>query len=80
MQTDLSVGLPLIAKAREKQQEDRLFQQWVVQLPLMAFTGEFTSFQDYKTRATGANLDLRPTEEILAELNEIERVLQEGGS
>ncbi len=80
MQTDISVGLPLIAKAREKRQEDRLFQQWVVQLPLMAFTGEITSFADYKSRATGANIDLRPTAEILAELDEVEKKLQEGGA
>ena len=80
MQTDISVGLPLIAKAREKRQEDRLFQQWVAQLPLMAFTGEVTSFADYKSRATGGNLDLRPTAEILAELDEVEKKLQEGGA
>lgn len=80
MQTDISVGLPLIAKAREKRQEDRLFQQWVVQLPLMALTGEITSFADYKSRATGANIDLRPTAEILAELDEVEKKLQEGGA
>ena len=80
MQTDLSVGLPMIAKAREKRQEDRLFQQWVAQLPLMAFTGEITSFADYKSRATGANIDLRPTEVILSELDEIERKLKEGVS
>lgn len=80
MQTDISVGLPLIAKAREKRQEDRLFQQWVAQLPLMAFTGEITSFSDYKSRATGGNLDLRPTAEILEELDEVEKNLREGGA
>lgn len=80
MQTDISVGLPLIAKAREKRQEDRLFQQWVVQLPLMAYLGEFTSFADYQSQATGANFDLRPTAEILAELDEVEKKLQEGGA
>lgn len=57
-----------------------MFQQWVVQLPLMAYLGEFTSFDDYQSRATGANLDLRPTEEILAELDEVEKNLQEGGN
>lgn len=50
-----------------------------MQLPLMAFLGEFTSFPDYKSRATGSNIDLRPTEDILAEVDEIERKLQEGG-
>ena len=46
----------------------------------MAYLGEFTSFDDYQSRATGANLDLRPTEEILAELDEVEKNLQEGGN
>ena len=71
--------MALIAKALEKQRDERIFQQWVAQLPLMAFTGTVVSFADYKERLTGANIDLRPTEEIEAELDEIEKELQEGG-
>ena len=67
------------AKAMEKDREDRIFQQWVVQLPWMGYTGTFLSFADYKDRVTGANIDRRSTAEIMAEIDEIERQLQEGG-
>lgn len=63
----------------EKDREERIFQQWVAQLPMMAFSGKPISFADYKDRVTGANIDRRPTAEILAELDDLERELQEGG-
>lgn len=63
----------------EKDRDDRIFQQWVAQLPVMAYSGKPISFADYKDRVTGANIDRRSTAEILAELDDIERELQEGG-
>ena len=72
-------GLDLIKKAREETRNERIFQQWVVQLPLMGYTGNYTSFADYKDRVTGANIDRRSMVEIMAEIDEIERQLQEGG-
>ena len=72
-------GLDLIEKAREETRNERIFQQWVVQLPLMGYTGVYVGFADYKDRVTGANIDRRPTAEIMAEVDEIERQLQEGG-
>jgi hypothetical protein len=73
-------GLALIAKAMEKGREERIFQQWVVQLPVMAYSGKHISFADYKDKVTGANIDRRSTAEILAELDDLERELQEGGT
>lgn len=73
-------GLALIVKAMEKDHEERLFQQWVAQLPLMAVSGEVESFAAYKDRVTGANIDRRSTAELMAELEEVERQLQKGGS
>lgn len=63
----------------EKDREERIFQQWVAQLPAMAISGKHVSFADYKNKVTGANIDRRSTAEILAELDELERELQEGG-
>ena len=80
LQMDAGPALELIRKAREKDRDERIFQQWVAQLPVMAFSGEFTSFADYKDRVTGANIDLRPTAEINKDLDEVERLLAEGGS
>jgi hypothetical protein len=79
LQLDAATGCSLILKALEQQRDDRIFQQWVVQLPTMAYSGTSVSFADYKDRVTGANIDRRPTAAILAELDEIERELQEGG-
>ena len=80
LQTDIDLGLSLIDKAVEKNREERLFQQWTAQLPIMAFTGEVESFADYKNRVTGANIDHRPIAAISRELDEVERELREGGA
>lgn len=79
LRLDADAALELIRKAREKGREERIFQQWVAQLPVMAFSGVSISFPEYKDRVTGANLDLRPVAEIEAELDEVERELQGGG-
>lgn len=80
LQLDVTAGLELIAKALEKEREDRIFQQWVVQLPVMAYTGKPVSFADYKDRVTGANIDRRSTAELMKELDEVEVELQKGGA
>ena len=64
----------------EKDQEERIFQQWVAQLPVMAYTGKYVSFADYKDRVTGANIDRRSTAELMKELDEVEAELQKGGA
>lgn len=79
LQLDLETGLELIDKAKEKERDDRIFQQWSAQLPAMAITGQAISFADYKDRITGANIDLRPVAEIMRELDDVERELKEGG-
>lgn len=62
----------------EKDREERMFQQWVVQLPWMS-EKDFISFADYKNKLTGANIDRRSVAEIEAELADVERQLQRGG-
>lgn len=79
MQTDLDLGLALIDKAIENDRDERLFQQWTAQLPIMALTGEVEGFADYKNRVTGANIDRRSTADILRELDDVEKELREGG-
>ena len=72
--------MALILKAMEKDRDERLFQQWTAQLPLMGMTGVYESFASYKDRMTGANIDRRSVAEIEADLAEVERQLQEGGN
>ena len=59
--------------------EERIHQQWVAQLPVMAYSGKFVSFAEYLERVTGSNIDRRSTAEILAELDDAEKELQRGG-
>jgi hypothetical protein len=74
----VSTGLSLILKAIEKNRDDRIFQQWVAQLPWMN-QDSFVSFADYKDRVTGANIDRRSVAEIEADLARAEQELQGGG-
>lgn len=79
LQTDIDLGLALIDKAIEMDRDERLFQQWTAQLPVMALTGEVEGFADYKNRVTGANIDRRPLAAINRELDEVEKELRGGG-
>ena len=75
MAMDIETGAGLIIKAQEQERDERLFRQWTAQLPVMAMSGNVIGFDEYRDRMTGANIDLRPTTEILAELDEIEKQL-----
>lgn len=79
MALNLETGLELIIKAMREERDERLFRQWTAQLPIMAITGEIIDFEAYRDRVTGANIDRRPTEEILAELDEVEKQFEKGG-
>lgn len=68
----------MIQKAMEKDRDERIFRQWVAQLPWMD-KNTFISFADYKDRVTGANIDRRSVAEIMKDLDEVERELQRGG-
>ena len=72
MQTDIETAERIIAKAREKEQENRYFLQWVVQLPHMT-KETFVSFDSYLDKVTGRNIDRRPVSECMAEIEEIKK-------
>ena len=68
----------MILKAREKERDERIFHQWVVQLPYMD-KDTFVPFSEYKEKVTGANIDRRSQAELFAELAEVEQLfLTEG--
>ena len=72
MQSDIETAERIIAKAREKENENRYFLQWVVQLPNMS-KENFVSFEDYVDKVTGRNIDNRPVYECMAEIEEIKK-------
>lgn len=76
---DIETGLALIKKAKEKEKDERIFLQWLVQLPAMAISGEAMSLEDYRNQITGANIDMRPAAAILAELEEVEHSFDRKG-
>ena len=65
-------------RAQEQEREERFFRQWLVQLPFMN-EENYISFADYAARLTGKNIDTRPAEVILAEIDEIEKEFTEKG-
>lgn len=75
MQTDIETAERIIAKAREKEKENRYFLQWVVQLPNMT-QDNFVSFEAYLDRVTGRNIDKRSTSECMAEIEEIKKLFE----
>lgn len=72
MQSDIETAMRIIEKAKEKEKENRLFLQWVVQLPNMG-KENFVSFEQYIDRVTGRNIDSRPVAECMAEIEEIKK-------
>lgn len=72
LQSDIELAEKIIEKAKEKEKEKRYFLQWVVQLPNM--TDEtYTNFSSYVDRVTGRNIDKRPVEECMKEIEEIKK-------
>lgn len=62
-------------KIKEENERDRLREEWLVQLPYMALKLlKNTSFEDYAALRMSGNIDTRPTEEILAEVEEVRRL------
>ena len=72
MQSDIETAMRIIAKAKDKEQENRFFLQWVVQLPHMT-KENFVSFDSYLDKVTGRNIDRRPVFECMAEIEEIKK-------
>ena len=72
MQLDIELAMALIEKAKEKENENRYFLQWVVQLPNMT-KETYISFESYVDKVTGRNIDKRPVYECMAEIEEIKK-------
>ena len=72
---DVEDGLALFCKAVEQERDERIFQQWTAQLPIMAYTGKNISFAEYRDRVTGANIDRRSVAEIQKEIDDAMREL-----
>lgn len=72
---DWELAFDIIEKATEKTNREKWYLAWVQQLPWMS-QETYQSFDDYYDKVTFKNVDMRPTEEILAELDEIEKLFE----
>ena len=61
--------LEIVELAMEEEKKEKHRQEWLHLLPLMITTGKYMSFENYYDSVTGKNIDMRSTEEIIAEID-----------
>lgn len=66
-------GVRLIVKCLEKVKEERIYLEWLVQLPLQRFEKEYISFKEYYDKRTGKNISTKSDAEIIEIARETER-------
>lgn len=66
--------IQLYRKAVENDQKERLYTQWCAMLPQFS---KFISFNQFYDKATGADIDRRSVEEIMADIEETHRKAKE---
>lgn len=75
---DVETLVELCEYAKEKEEEDRLRAEWNAVYPFMAMKWlKYMPFHEYVDARTGRNVDLRPAEEIIAEIEELHRRKEE---
>ena len=67
-----------VVLALTKEKKDEVMGIYLSLLPLLTMRGKYVSFDEFYDTFTGANLDLRPVDEILKESEEIEKRLSNG--
>lgn len=71
MRMDVGDFIELVLSAKDLEERERLHRQWTSILPLMSIQYlEYMSFDAYVEKCTGANIDTRPTDEIIADIME----------
>lgn len=72
--TELRTLADILKMAIEKTRRDTVYAEWVALQPFMIIQWlKWMSFDDYYTRRTGGDIDMRPAEEILAEVAEVKK-------
>ena len=70
-------SITYIRACAEGELDDRIFELWLAFVPNMR-KETYVGYSDFKDSLTGANIDQRPTDEILAEAEEIKRRFADG--
>ena len=61
----------------QEEHREKIRRQWLALLPVMVTTNTFIGFDEYYDDVTGAGIDMRPTDVILQDLEEVEAELEE---
>jgi hypothetical protein len=59
----------LVLMALEDESKEKYRAEWLSLLPCMVFTNHYMTFEQYYDTVTGKNIDLRPVDEIIAEID-----------
>ena len=66
---DIGQTLKLLNMAVEEEAKDRYRSEWTALLPVMVFANHYMTFEQYYETCTGKNIDNRPVDEIIAEID-----------
>ena len=71
MKMDTGKFFQFVLNAKEEERKEQIRKQWTAMLPLMSIQYlKYMCFEEYYEKCTGINVDLRSTEEILADIEE----------
>ena len=59
----------LIILALDEESKEQFRREWLALLPMMVFAQHYMTFDQYYETVTGANIDMRPVDEIIAEID-----------
>ena len=66
---DVDQTLRLLLMALEDEAKEQIRDEWLHLLPCMVFAQHYMTFKQYYDTVTGANIDNRPIDEIIAEID-----------
>ena len=70
--------IEFIVLAINKDKENKVREEYLALLPLLAFRGKYMTFDKFYEKMTGADIDWRSSEEILKEAEEIQEKFANG--
>ena len=74
MRMEVSQFFEFVLKAKEEERKEQIRNQWTAMLPLMSIQYlKYMPFEEYYEKCLGTNIDLRSTEEIMADIEETHR-------
>jgi hypothetical protein len=74
MQMDIGKFFQFVLNAKEEERKEQVRKQWTAMLPMMSMQYlKYMPFEEYYEKCSGANIDMRSTEEIIADIEETHR-------